>query len=592
MASGISTAVLTKYDTLEFKWSATASAVNNSSTITWELNLKSTAYGAIQSTASKNITITIGGSRFTYTNTIGIAANSTKKLASGGVVMQHLSDGSKTFPFSYGLDAGITFAGQYIGLVGGSGTGVLDTIQRYAYLTKYPSFNDEQNPTIGYLCAYNTTISKIEACIADENGYTRTAYYELSKTGTSYTFSLTDNDRERLRALVTVADMSVAVKYCIRTTYTDNTTKLAFSPLVPFYLINHEPELNPTVTENNYTFYTGNPSTIIKGENSCAFTVGATAKKGATIVKQSVKCGSQQIDNMATGTLFDVDSGTFIFEATDSRGATTTKEIQLTLVDYFKPNCNLSIERAVADDTNITLNFDGKWFNGSFGVMPNTLSVYYRYKINDGTYSTLQTVSNVTKNGNTYSGAVVVSDISYQNKYTFQMYVFDTFNSLYSTEEVIKITPIFDWGESDFHFNVPVSIDGAVTIQGNALADWVVESGNDGNYAYRKWASGVAEAWRVAQTIVSFDINKPYGSMYYTNNLTVSTTGGASCFKSVSSVQLTINKTSNVGVFQGVVIDFGADSTGKATVEYLISNPVSITSTMAMPCVYILGRWK
>jgi hypothetical protein len=167
------------------------------------------------------------------------------------------------------------------------------------------------------------------------------------------------------------------------------------------------------------------------------------------------------------------------------------------------------------------------------------------------------------------------------------MYIKDYITTKIETqEEIVKITPIFDWGESDFNFNVPVSI------QGNMIADWVVESGNDGNYAYRKWASGVAEAWRVAQTVVSFDINKPYGSMYYTNNLTVSTTGGASCFKSVSSVQLTINKTSNVGVFQGVVIDFGTDSTGKATVEYLISNPVSITSTMAMPCVYILGRWK
>lgn len=117
-------------DALQFKWSVVNTDVaNNRSTVSWQLVLISYDYGLINSVPQKAWNVTINGQNFSGTANVGIGNNTTKTLASGTVIINHNSDGSKTFNYSFSQVFDITFNG-WVGTVSGSGTGVLNTIPR------------------------------------------------------------------------------------------------------------------------------------------------------------------------------------------------------------------------------------------------------------------------------------------------------------------------------------------------------------------------------------------------------------------------------------------------------------------------------
>lgn len=109
---------VTPWDSLFFRWSLTSqSAANNTSTISWTLELHSGSDGRIDSTTSKSYVVTINGYKYSGTNTVGIANNSGKTLASGTAVIGHNTDGSKAFTYSFSQEFNITFDGEFISIV-------------------------------------------------------------------------------------------------------------------------------------------------------------------------------------------------------------------------------------------------------------------------------------------------------------------------------------------------------------------------------------------------------------------------------------------------------------------------------------------
>ena len=129
--NGSTSVAVTAYDTLKFTWAQNGqSTVNNLTVINWSLQLIAGSAGKIISTASKSWSVTINGTTYTGTNTVGIENNSTKTLASGQVSITHNADGSKSFSYSFSQEFSITFAGASVGTIQGSGTGTLNTIPR------------------------------------------------------------------------------------------------------------------------------------------------------------------------------------------------------------------------------------------------------------------------------------------------------------------------------------------------------------------------------------------------------------------------------------------------------------------------------
>lgn len=221
-----------------------------------------------------------------------------------------------------------------------------------------------------------------------------------------------------------------------------------------------KPTLSPTVEDSNSeaVALTGNANTFIRYISDAAITSGAAARNNATLKSIKVTCGSQSITT-STGTIQKVDSGTFTFTATDSRGYSTTQTIEKTLINYINPTCNLNISNPTTDG-NLSFTITGNYFNSSFGAVNNTLSVSYKYKAGSGNYSNNIEVTNITLNNNTYTANISLTGLDYKETYTFQAFTIDKIKSVNSAEKVIKTTPVFSWSNDDFEFNVPVKFSG------------------------------------------------------------------------------------------------------------------------------------
>ena len=65
--------------------------------------------------------------------------------------------------------------------------------------------------------------------------------------------------------------------------------------------------------------------------------------------------------------------------------------------------------------------------------------------------------------------------------------------------------------------NGNLNIIGDLHIEDTTVADYIVEQGTDGIWTYRKWNSGIAECWRITDSMdIDYD-QEWYGLLYYTS---------------------------------------------------------------------------
>lgn len=503
--SGSKSVTVTQYDTLKFTWSVSSQSIaNNTSTVAWKLQLITTGYGRIDSTKAKSYTIKVNGTSYTGTNYIGIGNNSTKTLVSGTTTIKHNTDGSKTFSYSFKQEFNITFSGTKIEYKSGSGTGTLNNIPRAATITAAPNFTDEDNPTITYSNPAGTAVTSLQACISFDGSDDDIAYRDISKTGTSYTFNLTDAEREVLINATTAK--SRTVKFYIKTVLGGNNLYNSVSKTLT--IANAEPALEPTAYDSgevSITLTGDAENKVIKGYNIMNVAANATAKKNASITSYKISNGGKSLSD-ASGKLSGVETGEFVFTITDSRGYTVSKTLNKTLIDYIKPTCNMSLA-APTTDGDVSVNISGIYFNGSFGAVNNSLRVCVRYKANSGDYCDW-VEGTATLNNNAYNATIDISGLDYRSTYTFEamaadaIYNGDTEPFIYSATRTVKTMPVFDWGSDDFNFNVPVNVEGDITADSVSVEGSV--SGSTADFSGAGTFGSVVSNGAVSGTNASF----------------------------------------------------------------------------------------
>lgn len=458
-------------------------------------------------------TVSINGVSYTY-NSPAISTSSATTITLGTVTsnaIAHNTDGTKSIAISGSYKINVTVSGTSYSTLSASETVALDSIPRMGTITAAPNFNDEENPTITYTNPAGNAVESLQACIG-WTGAADIAYRDVSKTGTSYTFNLTTAERTKIRNACTDAN-SMSLKFYLKTVIGGEIYYSRLAKTVT--IINANPGLSPTAVEdvnastdggdgNGNITATGSNIRWIKGISDVRYSFGASANKGATIKSYKVECGSKSATT-ASGVLYDVDSGTVKFTVTDSRGNTTTQTLTRTLVNYVKPTCNLSASIALdtGETAKATLKISGNCFNGQIKAgTANTISVWYRYKEESGSYGAWTEVT-PTLSGNTYSLTYAVpTALNYRNNFTFQARVQDNLYLAYgdyitSGTVTVNTLPVFDWGKSDFNFNVPVTANHSDvgfahthTVTGNSIAFGIGASGiNRGIYdrTYNKW---------------------------------------------------------------------------------------------------------
>lgn len=435
----------------ELSWTATQSISDNESTINWQLSAK----GADSKWfAERAVEVKIDGNIvFSKTARVQRFAGTVK---SGTIKLKHNSQGDKSFAVS--VKAAVYT--QNINCTG-SNKFTLNTIPRKATITSAPDFNDtNKSLIIKYSNLAGNSVDKLEACISLDGNQADIGYREISKTGTSYTFNLTDDDIKLLE-VNTKGSNSRTVRFYVRTIIDSD---YYYSYLTKtFTVIDCKPTLNATITDilSDSVNLTGDSSVIIKGFNNISINCSATALKEATIVSQKVTCGKKSITSNSDtleGNFSNVDSADFIFSATDSRGNTTTQTIKNKLIEYIYPTCILDIKAPTADG-NLSFNISGYCFNGAFSVSKNNaITVSYRYKTDDtDKYTDWINTEGTSFTDNTYNTNVSLSDLDYKKTYTFQARIVDSITNIDSAERKIKTKPIFDWSSKDFNFEVPVA---------------------------------------------------------------------------------------------------------------------------------------
>ena len=435
----------------QLTWTASQSVANNTSTINWTLKMVAGDPAHQGWIAERTLKVVIDGN---------VVVNKTNRverypgtIASGSLTLNHNANGKRSFSASIQ-------AAQYYSDVNttGSASFTLNDIPRQATITSAPDFNDEENPTIYYTNSAGNNVSSLQACISLTGSSADVAYRDISKTGTSYTFNLTDAERKVLRAATTGSN-SRTVRFYVKTVIGGNT----YYNAVPktFTIVNAGISMTPIVEDINSVSLalTGNKEKFIKYISNAKVAANATALKEGTITEISIACGGKKITT-ASGTINAVESGQFSFWAKDNRGNVKAWVLNKTLVNYVKPTCVLKVENPTAEG-DCSLTITGKAFFGVFGVEANEVEIEYRYKENNGSYGGWNTVDPSSNTISDYTANVTVSGLNYQSSYTFQARLSDTISDYIYTQEIsVKSLPIFDWGENDFNFNVPVTIEG------------------------------------------------------------------------------------------------------------------------------------
>lgn len=427
---------------LTFSWTATQNVTNNTSTISWKLVGAGTGTGYYM---AGNFKVVINGETV-YSSADRIQLRVGTVVASGTKTITHNSDGTKTFSAS--AEAGI-----YTVAVNcrGSANFTLNTIPRASTMSCGPGVINGWH-TININRASSAFTHTVTYKFGDLSGsvYTKT-------TLTSLTWIIPDDFYTQIP--------NAKSGTCTLTCQTYNGTTLIGTSTATFTAsvdeTNCKPTLSPFLWDTNSTTVnlTGDDTRLIRYHSNLYAEANAAARKSATLTNTVLQGDTTVFGDSYT--FNNVQKNSVTFWAYDSRGYEVSQTETLTMVDYTHLTCVIANTKP-STSGEFTFEVDGNCFNGSFGVVSNTLTVKYRYKTSSGSYTAWTTMA-VSRSGHNYTATATINGLDYRETYTFQAMATDSLESVTTDEKAIKSLPVFDWSGSDFNFNVPVNFAAGAT---------------------------------------------------------------------------------------------------------------------------------
>lgn len=389
--SGSKSVAVTAYDTLKFSWTLSSQSVaNNTSTISWILELISGSSGAINSSASKNWSVTVNGTTYSGTNTVGIGNNATKTLASGTTTIAHNSDGTKTFSFSFSQYFGITFSGSSVGTKSGSGNGTLTTIPRKSTMSVgNGTLGVEQTLTVTKKAtSFTHTIKYVSG------NYSGTIVEKSSSTSVKWTPPI---------ELANGAPNGTSVYISLTIETFNGNTSIGSNtyPITCAIPASVKPSVSFTVADA--MGYLSKYGAYVQGKSKFKIVVTAEEGYNSRIVSYKVVANGKTYTSANVETDVIASSGTLTITVTvtDSRGRTATASKNVTVVAYATPKINsLTVKRTNSAGSNDS---GGEYLTVVFNATVSSISsknsaVYklqYKKKTDSGyTTATLSSYAN------------------------------------------------------------------------------------------------------------------------------------------------------------------------------------------------------
>lgn len=338
-----------------------------------------------------------------------------------------------------------------------NGSASLPKIARFATMTSATNFNDEGNPSFTFNNPANASMS---CWLEPKPSNTHVAVRTLSGSGGTYTWNLTEAERDQLRNMCTDGT-SCKCRIGLYSTI-GGSTQASYKD-VTMTIIN----ANPVFTDFDYNdinsttlALTGNSKYNINGYSTIRVSISttnkATALKGATMTKYRFIVGdsTKEVNYSDSETVYidlpNASIGTYQVYAVDSRNnATLVTKLSERNIEYTPIYLDKQNSYTERDDggigENVSLKYQGIIWNESFGQVSNSLILKkYEFKeTSSQTWITGTTDITPTITDNTFSFYNLVRSnlpdytFDVEKSYNFRL----TFQDKLSTT-IVELTPL------------------------------------------------------------------------------------------------------------------------------------------------------
>lgn len=372
--------------------------------------------------------------------------NGSYTVVSGTETLYHDSNGYYSATVTGSLNTTFTSGN-------GSGTMTLPRILRYPVISSATDFNDEENPTM-YFTSYNTfpIRTKIEA-----GGNTQLITRDLNANATSCTFTLTDEERTKLRKLSPNSNsLSVRFTVCamdgskeLSASYVDKTMTIVNAN--PTFKDFTYKDTNSTITE-----LTGNDQILVKGLSTLQVDISSTNKMVAnknataknyltTISNKNISTSYSDTDlSVYVGTIDTSGTQTLNVRAYDSRNNSTLVSKDITIYDYAEPVINATATRLNNWEKETTLEVSGSFSDLVIDkVAKNTIKyIQYRYKETNGIWNNWTNMV-FTINGSDFTCTDIILSLDNTKSFVFEIKVVDNISAITQSTNVSVGEAIF-----------------------------------------------------------------------------------------------------------------------------------------------------
>lgn len=395
--SGTITGVYRGY-TLQASWTAVQDISGNYSDIMIHHVLVIDSAYSLHITSRSN-SCTVDGAAQSYTSPAINQKGGSVTLGTTTHRVNHNADGSKSCAVTDVFNVNATIDGSQVSSITASGDITLDNIPRQATIASATDFTDTGTPSLVY---------------SNAGGFTADAYLEFAPVGSgtqimrknaitgksgTYTFALTDAEREMLRAACT--GVSMPVRYVLRTFiggkeyYSTVDRTMSMSDAAPILGAVSYKDANATTAA-----LTGDNQVIVQRQSDLQVSFdAATGQKGATITEYSATFAGVTKTASSVGTLdfgkVDVSSDMpLVFSATDSRGLKTSTTLTVKVEPWCEPASTVALARRnnFEPETHITAT---DWYAALDGKNEVSITAKYRKAGSSDDWSTVALANGV-----------------------------------------------------------------------------------------------------------------------------------------------------------------------------------------------------
>lgn len=413
---------------------ASQDVAKNTSSVRVRVQLVSTGSSYnINSSATKNGSVTINGSTYKFTFSADLSGNQTKTLDDRTVTVAHGSDGKKTCSFSFSTAINVTLSGTYYGNVSKSGSGTFNTIPRATVFDSIASASKYIDSAITY--KYSPKSSSFYNRLVVKMGSSTLLTVNLGTKGASQqtgTLTLSSSQLSTVYSKYPKAVSAILV-FTVETYSDSNYSSKVGTSIERKLTLTFPTSLVPTISSVTLSEAVSGLATkfgaYVQTKSKVKVVTSASGVNGSTIasVKTTINGVTYTGATITSGILSKSGSVSVSIKVTDSRGRVASTSKSITVVSYTPAKINSFIGfRALSDGTE---NYEGTYLSlaYSFSVSSvgdkNDKSYRIEYRIKSDSSWTSLFAGNVYSLSETkISGSLFNIDHAYDIRMTVSDY--------------------------------------------------------------------------------------------------------------------------------------------------------------------------